>query len=485
MPYKACAAAFRGNNSNNIKQRGLDISFHNFSPETIPTVNLLVQNNANACSIYRSETDYEQVHYDQLLLQRTQQPSHAENLNVKNENIKDLELKLRKIEEANQTLVEHNQNLRMLLARLKYDTAADEIVRPHNYLQVVKARGLFHKWKQPVFLGFDKKMTKEIIITLIEKLSNANINVIGIVSDNAASNLSCWKELGDHDPAAPYFKHPTTNSNGQKFKPDLLLDLISKRNEAELTPLYKLNKSHLIMTSHERQHVRRAAQLLSRTTAISLRKYYPYNNEATKFADFIETIDLWFSISDSYTPLAKLDYKKSYSGNENQKKSLQDMFELISTMTIIDKPGMQIFQKSLLMQITSLGMIFDDMQRKHGISFISTHKNQTYMNPGPHLNEDESISAEQRVAIENENDAYHNESNEDFVLATLNSSGDIMNTLNEAEQDGNNMNSESSELLSTVSSTIVELPEQDSDGLEYVMGYIAFKYRDKFPELEL
>uniref|UniRef100_A0A453Z0R0 THAP-type domain-containing protein n=1 Tax=Anopheles gambiae TaxID=7165 RepID=A0A453Z0R0_ANOGA len=283
---------------------------------------------------------------------------------------------------------------------MEYDQATDEVVGPYNYLQVVMARGLFHKWKQPVFLGFDKKMTKDIIVTLIQKLAEQNINVVAIVSDNSSSNLGCWRELGVHNPIEPYFKHPKTDKNvyivpdaphllkllrnwfidhgflykGQVIKADLLFDLVAKRDQAELTPLYKLTRNHLIMTSHEKQNVRRAAQVLSRTTAISLRQYYPENDEASKLADFIEVVDLWFSISNSYTPFAKLDYKKSFTGNENQKKALQDMFDLISTMTIIDKAGMQIFQKSLLMQITSLSLIFEDMQQKHGITFISTHK---------------------------------------------------------------------------------------------------------------
>ena len=54
------------------------------------------------------------------------------------------------------------------------------------------ARGLFHKWKQPVFLVFDKKMTKDIIVTLIQELAEQNISVVAIFSDNSSYNLGCW-----------------------------------------------------------------------------------------------------------------------------------------------------------------------------------------------------------------------------------------------------------------------------------------------------
>ena len=48
---------------------------------------------------------------------------------------------------------------------VEYDTAADEIVGSFNYLQVVMARGLFSKWKQPVFICFDTKMSKAILFS--------------------------------------------------------------------------------------------------------------------------------------------------------------------------------------------------------------------------------------------------------------------------------------------------------------------------------
>uniref|UniRef100_A0A182YS24 Transposable element P transposase-like GTP-binding insertion domain-containing protein n=1 Tax=Anopheles stephensi TaxID=30069 RepID=A0A182YS24_ANOST len=143
--------------------------------------------------------------------------------------------------------------------------------------------------------------------------------------------------------------------------------------KSEMMPVFKINKGHLEMTSQEKQNVRRAAQLLSRTTAIALRRYFQ-NQTAIDLANFIEKIDLWFSISNSYSPLAKLDYKKSYSGTEDQIKGLDDMFELMLNSTVLGKNNMQTFQKSILMQITSLKMLFNDMKEKHNVKFLSTYK---------------------------------------------------------------------------------------------------------------
>jgi len=284
---------------------------------------------------------------------------------------------------------------------LEYDPSADEIVGPFNYLQVVMMRGLFKQWKQPIFIGFDTKMTKDIIIEIISRLSEKDINVVAIISDNCQTNIGCWKELGARDDVEkPYFPHPKTNKNvyvipdtphllkllrnwlldhgfeynGQLIETTNLLRMVAKRMESEMTPLFKLTTSHIDMTPQERQNVRRAAELLSRTTAVALRTYFPDDDNAKILANFIEKVDVWFSISNSYTPFAKLDFKKAYTASDDQVRALTDMYDIISNMTIPGKNGLQIFQRSIMMQIKSLQMVFADMKLKHDAKFICTHK---------------------------------------------------------------------------------------------------------------
>lgn len=283
---------------------------------------------------------------------------------------------------------------------LEYDPASDEVLGPHNYLQVVMARGLFKNWKQPVFIGFDQQMTKEILFELIKRLYAIKINVVAIVSDNCQSNIGCWKDLGAHDYCHPFFSHPITKCNIYVFpdaphllklirnwlidtgfeynnkliKADKLFELVAYRNAAELTPVHKLTQNHLVMTPQERQNVRRAAEVLSRTTAIALQRYFPDDCDAQELASFIEKVDMWFSVANSYSPCAKLHYKKSFNANENQLAALSDMFELMSNITALGKKSMQVFQKSLLMHITSLKMLYEDMRKKHSIVYISTYK---------------------------------------------------------------------------------------------------------------
>jgi hypothetical protein len=62
----------------------------------------------------------------------------------------------------------------------EYDVVADEVVAPHNQMQVVMARGLFSNWKQPIYIAFDQKMTKEILLNIVTELSKISYRVIQI-----------------------------------------------------------------------------------------------------------------------------------------------------------------------------------------------------------------------------------------------------------------------------------------------------------------
>uniref|UniRef100_A0A182PWP8 Transposase n=1 Tax=Anopheles epiroticus TaxID=199890 RepID=A0A182PWP8_9DIPT len=369
---------------------------------------------------------------------------------------------------------------------VEYDQVSDEVVGPYNYLQVVMARGLFKKWKQPVFIGFDTKMTKEILLTVIKKLTEIGINVVAIVSDNCQSNIGCWKELGAHDPQHPYFLHPSTEQKIFVF-PDA-------------PHLLKLIRHWLI--DHGFEH------------KVALKHYYPNDENATNLAAFIEKIDLWFSVSNTYSPNAKLDYKKSFIGSEDQKQALLDMFDLIKSIVPIGKANMQVFQKSILMHMQSLQMLFEEMKSKHGLNQdvlenffsqlrqkggVNDHpsplscihririmilgkapsalKNQTDLGPDTRKEQDEYISSENQTL--QEEDIISN------MILTRAEATPNLSEMEDADKENEVSFNDNSDVLNSVSSTEIELPEQDGDGLEYILGYIAKKYHTKYPELKM
>lgn len=53
---------------------------------------------------------------------------------------------------------------------------------PYNQMQIVVARELVAKWKQPVPVDSNKKMTDEILINIIRELHAVRYTVVGISS---------------------------------------------------------------------------------------------------------------------------------------------------------------------------------------------------------------------------------------------------------------------------------------------------------------
>lgn len=65
----------------------------------------------------------------------------------------------------------------------EYEKAFDRGMDPHHQMQVVMARGLFSKLKQPIHTKFDVTVRKNLIDNLLFKLHEIGFTVVGIVSD--------------------------------------------------------------------------------------------------------------------------------------------------------------------------------------------------------------------------------------------------------------------------------------------------------------
>lgn len=66
---------------------------------------------------------------------------------------------------------------------MEYDVLHDDIVGYHSQMDVVMARGVSSPWKQPIFVDFDVKMTKDILFNIIDRLDQIEFNVLCCVSD--------------------------------------------------------------------------------------------------------------------------------------------------------------------------------------------------------------------------------------------------------------------------------------------------------------
>lgn len=261
----------------------------------------------------------------------------------------------------------------------EYDQKNDEVIGPHSYMQVVMARGLFKQWKQPLFIEFDKKITKDILDSIIIALHNINYEVVACVSDCGRGNVGLWRELGI-TPECTFYTSPVnknkiyffadaphllklirnwlldsgfTLGNGQIVNKAPLVSLI-ENTTTEISSCHRLRMDHIKCEKTQRQNVTVAAQLLSHTTATALKQYLPGPDKtvANNVADFCDLCNSWFDVMNSYTSMASLPTKQPYGKQINlQNEILKNMEQTIRNMCCTSKKGLQTFQKAILISM--------------------------------------------------------------------------------------------------------------------------------------
>lgn len=103
---------------------------------------------------------------------------------------------------------------------VELDKRNDDVIGPHSEMQLVMARGLFGHWKQPIFVDFDRQMTKSLLEELASRLHDIGFNVIATVHDCGGGNMGVWKDAGvNHELGKTSMKHPVSG-NEIFFFPD-------------------------------------------------------------------------------------------------------------------------------------------------------------------------------------------------------------------------------------------------------------------------
>lgn len=178
----------------------------------------------------------------------------------------------------------------------EYEKKTDTLLAPANYVQVIMARGLFENWKQPVYYNYDAKLTKEILETIIIKLSAIEYDVVAIVTDLGGGNRGLWNQMGINE-SHPCFANPCKdnrkvyvfsdtphlikllrnhfldsgillNNNLLTKKP--LEEVLSNQSTSDLKIAHRLTASHLVVKGGQRQKVKFATQLFSHTNSCAL-----------------------------------------------------------------------------------------------------------------------------------------------------------------------------------------------------------------------
>lgn len=188
-----------------------------------------------------------------------------------------------------------------ILNKLDLERREQKIYGPHKTCQVVMARGLFSKWKQPVFYNYSTPMSKDILLQLIKDLYSIGYTVVAVACDMGGTNVGLWAELkvgaseeikGDEKVfnIISYFEHPSDKSlkvftfadvshlikllrnnffdHGFLHNDDILdktvLEELLKINSQDLKIAFNLSREHLDAKKFKRQQVKLAAQVFSR-----------------------------------------------------------------------------------------------------------------------------------------------------------------------------------------------------------------------------
>ncbi|KAL4152818.1 hypothetical protein QTP88_000651 [Uroleucon formosanum] len=437
-----------------------------------------------------------------------------------------------KIMELNGNNLEDYQKLTVLMfdevkvcSTLEYDTLQDEVVGPHDQMQVVMARGIASPWKQPVFVDFDRKMTKEILFSIINELDQIGFKVICCVSDCGGGNVGLWRTL-DISYDQPVFCIP--NGRNIVFIPDAphilklvrnwLLDtgfikddkLINKQplealvsiTSTELSVCHKLSNEHLICEGSQRQKVKLATQLISHTTATALKHYEPISDKKlnSDTAEFIELINNWFDLANVSHPNDNSTPFKAPYGLflEEQNALLDKVYDFIFNMRCINKSNLQLFQKALLMNINGTRKLLNIVQ-EHGLKYLLTSKSNQdavenlfgQLRTGGGLNDHPSpLNALYRLrmiilgknpGVVSTSSNTYDKNQEEFMVANTFKQINFKLTDNEKNED-----TETGTDTDTDTDTINDnksINEMTQDAIEYLAGWIAKKYRMKFPEL--
>lgn len=283
-----------------------------------------------------------------------------------------------------------------------------KVYGPYEYCQVIMARGLFKKWKQPVYYDYDQPVTKDILLDVIKQLYYSGYTVVSVTCDLEPKNKEVWNELGVglDDPDNCSFPHPC-NENLQVytfFDPSHLLKLLRNHfidqgvfidnlyldktsleilvklmNDSEINTCHKFNQSHLDCQGTERQRVKPAAQLFSNTVAKNLlfwgekKSDLFHNLPWREVAAFIKTVNDWFDIFNN-----RNDFISAYSNNLiQQNATLHEMTEYMTDMRFKGHVSMIECQKGVLRSNASLQNLLLYLKVKYpplNIKFLYTSR---------------------------------------------------------------------------------------------------------------
>ncbi len=294
-----------------------------------------------------------------------------------------------------------------LTSKICWDKALDMIQKPYSKAQVVMCSGICSNWNQPVYYGFDTRMTRELLSKIIVAIEGAGYLVSAIVSDFDTSNQALWKSLGISSETS-HFCNPSNPERkiwafadaphmlkllrnhliDQGFElPDKTvvniqtLERLLQVDCGELKLCPKLTRNLLTLKGAERMRVSPAAKVFSSHTAALCKFVYP---KSPQIWQFFQLINDWFDILNSRVPKdSDIEIRSAYGmKKEKQDLKLGEIENLVLNMrcfkyspklkTLAPRPGLLPCQTGLLVSISSLRGLFEDLKVNYNVTYIKT-----------------------------------------------------------------------------------------------------------------
>nr|AAK08181.1 putative transposase [Drosophila helvetica] len=289
-------------------------------------------------------------------------------------------------------------------AAFEYDSSADVIYEPSNYVQLAIVRGLKKSWKQPIFFDFSTRMDADTLNNIIRKLHTKGYPVVAIVSDLGSGNQKLWSELGVSE-SKSWFSHPTDEHlkisvfpdtphliklvrnhyvdsgltlYGKKLTKTTVQQTLNYCAKSDVSILFKISENHLNVRSLDKQKVNLATQLFSNTTASSIRRCYSlgYDVEnACETSDLFKLLNDWFDLFNSKLSTANCIQSTQPYGKQLpfQRDVLEKMSKIMSS-EILGKSRKLPFQKGILVNNASLDGLYIYLKDKYKMEYLLTSR---------------------------------------------------------------------------------------------------------------
>jgi hypothetical protein len=182
---------------------------------------------------------------------------------------------------------------------VSYDARTDKIYGTHRQAQVAMVRGLTFCYKQPVYVGFDKAMTPELLKEVICATEKEGFHIVAVVSDMGSTNQTLFRKMNVTE-TEPFFGNPADPSrrifvlhdvphlvklarnhlldkgyvlnDGSTLMRQDLEELLQVDN-GEFRLAHKLKPSHFSVSGNDRQRVFLAVQVHYLQSIVSTLNY--------------------------------------------------------------------------------------------------------------------------------------------------------------------------------------------------------------------